>query len=100
MPKNSENQLDIFLYDLVVVEVVLDALDDLVVFMAFAGDEDDIPGTGKGASRLDSCGAVFDDEGGAQLLFGEPTVCKAIVSYERYHSVASAEGDRADFKEG
>ena len=35
-----------------------------------------------------------------KLLLGEPAVCKAIVAYHRYHSIAAAKGDKAYFKKG
>ncbi len=60
--------LKILLYLLVVVEVVLDAFDDLVVLVSFAGDEDDVAGLGEGAGGLDGCSTVFDDEGRAQFV--------------------------------
>ncbi len=49
-------------HNLVVVEVVLGVTDDLVVFVAFAGNEDNIVLAGKGASRLDGGLAVDDNQ--------------------------------------
>ncbi len=60
--------LNIQPHNLVVVEVVLGVADDLVVFVAFAGNEDDIVFAGKGASRLDGGLAVNNHQGGQSLL--------------------------------
>ena len=53
---------------LMVVEVGLDAFDDLVVLVAFAGDEDDVTGLGEGTGGLDGCSTVFDDEGREEFV--------------------------------
>ena len=47
---------------LVVVEMVLDALDDLVVFVSFSCDEDDVSLTRERTGSLDSRSTIFDDE--------------------------------------
>ena len=59
-------------HDFVVVEVVFDALDDLIVFVSFAGDEDDVTFLGEDAGGLDGGLAVLDDKGGAQLILRKP----------------------------
>ena len=53
---------------LVVVKMMLDALDDLVVFVSFSGNEDDIVLLRQRAGSLDSGCAVLDDERAAQFL--------------------------------
>lgn len=57
-------KLKVFAYDLVVVEMVLDAFDNLVVFVAFAGNKNDIVGLSHTASGLDSSLAVGNDKRG------------------------------------
>ena len=52
--------------------MVLDTFDDLIVFVPFSCDEDDIILLRECAGGVDGALAVFDDEGAAQFVLGEP----------------------------
>ena len=60
--------LDVFFYFFVVVEMMLDTLDDLIVFVSFSCDENHIIRLRQGTSRLDGCGTVFDNQCATQFV--------------------------------
>ena len=65
--RSAKRQAEGFAYDFVVGEVVLHALDDLIILMALAGNQDDIARLRHGAGSAYSLAAIHNADDTASL---------------------------------